>query len=142
MVTKRADEVRALCAARIVAQVSTLTEMVEPYFLAKGKRSFVHRSFCVGIGRSVPGNDRQKRSEGTQAHTVIKVLVAYQLTELQHLAGETAIGVLRNAIAVALLADWSPAVAIVWAEDGEPTTTETMLWFESQFLALHQLPLE
>lgn len=142
MASARADQVRALCAGRIVAEVDDLSEMSEPYFLAKGKRSFVHKSFCVGIGRSVAGKDRQSRSEGTQAHTVIKVLVAYQLTELAHLAGETAIGQIRNAIAVALVADWSTDTEMLWVEDAEPTTTETMLWFESLFLAVHQLPLE
>lgn len=142
MASARADQVRALIATRIAAEVPTLAEMAEPYFLAKAARSPVPNTFCVGIGRSVGGKDRQSRSEGTQAHTGIKVLIALQLEHADHLTGETTIGQIRNAIAVALVADWSADVEILWIEDAEVTASATLIWFESQFLAIHQLPLE
>ncbi len=136
-------EVRSLCAARIAAVVTTLSEMSEPYFLARRSRSPVHLSFAVGLGRSSAVEAvRQAVGEGVLTETQLKVLVAYQLEHTAHVVGETEIGELRAAVIAALCADWSSDFSVTWVADPEISATATTVWFETEFLVPHHRPLE
>jgi hypothetical protein len=135
-------EVRSAIAARVAAQVPTLKEAAEPYWLMRRGRSPVSKSFVVGLGKSETQGGRQAVSEGTRAKTVVKVLMALQAEAAAHLGAEDVIGELRQAVIVALLSEWSSEMAITWAEDPEVTADNSMVLFETLFVVVHQRPLE
>lgn len=137
----RADEVRVLLAAQVTA-IGTLTEMAEPYWLARRARSPVHRTFVVGLGKSQPVDNRQRVEEGVLCATTIKVLAVVQLEHKDHLAGEDTVGELRDAICKRLVRYQHDSLSVVWVEDAEVSATDSHVWLESQFTAIHQKPLE
>lgn len=140
----RPDEVRAAVAARIASEVPELSEMASPYWTLRrgGTRSAVHLGFAVGVGRVDANNDRQRTTEGTRTETVIRVAIGYQLERAGELDSLTEIGLLKHAIRVALLADWTEDIAMLWRGDPEDTATPTLLLTELEFIAIHQTPLE
>lgn len=137
----RADEVRVLVAAE-VATISDLDQMAEPYWLARRARSPVHRSFVVGLGKSQAADNRQRVDEGVYSYTAVKVMVVLQLQHKDHLTAEDDLGEIRDAICKQLVAYQNADLSIVWVEDGEVSATDTHVWFESLFTAIHQKPLE
>ncbi len=137
----RADEVRTLVAAQVTA-IGGIAEMAEPYWLARRARSPVHRTFVVGLGKSQPADNRQRVDEGVLCSTVIKVLVVAQLEHKDHLASEETIGELRDAICKRLVGYQHDSLSIVWLEDPEVSATDSHVWLESHFIAIHQKPLE
>ncbi len=143
MSSKTPAEVRTLVATRVAAQLSTLRQAAEPYaFLKANLRSMAPNTFVVGKGKAEPVGVRQRPSEGVQTHTEIIILVALQAQASDHLSIEDAMGAVSQALRVALCADWTVDLAMVWTGDAEPTATETLVKFETRFLAIHQTPLE